>query len=167
MYTDLTRPTFLGTLPDGAAGTRATLQLMSTLVRRFKTDPAIRQQALDLIGNLPSKRWALEVDALFRFVRDRIRYTRDTNGVETIQWPTVTLSVGQGDCDDKSTLLASLLESIGHPTRFVAIGPEPAKYSHVFVQTQLGSKWVSLDATMNVPMGWTPPRFVSIMIANN
>ena len=167
MYTDLTHPTYLGTLPDGAAGTRTTLQLMSSLVRQFKADPTIRQQALDLVANLPPKQWAAEVRALFEFVRDQIRYVHDTNGVETIQWPTVTLSVGQGDCDDKASLLASLLETIGHPSRFVAVGKTPGTYSHVFVQTLLGAKWVSLDATMNVPMGWAPSQVGSVMIANN
>ncbi len=58
-------------------------------------------------------RWSKK---LHRFVRDNIRYIKDIRDVETVAYPDITLQQGQGDCDDKSVLLASLLESIGHPT---------------------------------------------------
>jgi transglutaminase-like putative cysteine protease len=140
---------------------------MVQLVRQYKSHPQIRQTALDLVGAIPGKNWRAEVEAIFAYVRDQIRYTRDINGVETLQTPLVTLQVEQGDCDDKSTLLAALLEAVGHPTRFVAIGRMPDQYSHVFVQTLLGNKWVSLDPTMPVGVGWTPKGTAPAMVANN
>lgn len=169
MQIDLPPPTLLGQLPDGEAGTRATLQLMSALVRQYKK-PGFRtwQSAHDLVRELPPKNWPAEVQALHEYVRDHIRYTRDTHGLETVQTPDATLDLGMGDCDDKATLLAAQLGAIGHPSRFVAIGRRPGSYSHVFVQTRLANRWVSLDPTMAVPVGWMPHEGVrAVMIANN
>lgn len=127
----------------------------------------MRETALDLTNGQRQKDWSAEVRALHSFVRDRIRYIRDIRGVETLHTPEKILDQEQGDCDDKSVLLASLLESIGHPTRFVAIGFKPGTFSHVFVETKIGDKWIALETTEPVEMGWRPARIVNSMIINN
>lgn len=168
MFLDLPRPTFLGALPPGAPGTRATLVAMSDLVHRYKRADRIRSTAIELTRGLAPKDWSAEVRALFDFVRDHIRYTRDVRGVETLQTPDATLDLEAGDCDDKSTLLAALLESIGHPTRFVAVGYRtPGDFAHVYVETRVGNRWVALDATMNVEAGWSPRPPVTRMTVHN
>jgi transglutaminase-like putative cysteine protease len=170
MQLDLVHPTLLGRLPDNEQDrTRETLQRMSALVRRFKKPGTLTwQSAHDLVRELPPKNYAAEIAALHGFVRDHIRYTKDVHGVEAVQYPDTTLDIGMGDCDDKATLLASQLGAIGHPSRFIAIGKAPGRYSHVFVQTLLGNKWVSLDPTMAVAAGWAPSHGVgSVMILNN
>lgn len=154
------RHTYLGSLPPGEPGTRATLLAMAAMATRYKTAAAIRSTALDLIRGCAPKDWPGEVRAIFAFVRDGIRYARDVRGVETLQTPEATMELEAGDCDDKSTLLAALLESVGHPTRFVAVGfSQPGAYSHVYVETLLNNRWTPLDATMsNAPVGWAPQR---------
>ena len=162
------RQSFLGTLPPDAAGTRETLVLMRQLVQRYKKDSMIRDTALSLIQGLPQRDWTGEVRALFEYVRDRIRYARDVNRVETLQTPPVTMEVEAGDCDDKSTLLASLLESVGHPSRFVAVGYKaPGAYSHVYVESKIGENWVSLDPTADKPFGWSPRPPLARMVMFN
>jgi len=157
----------LGTLPDGEQGTRATLKVMVNLVRQYRKSIRIRDLALDLVRPLASRDWPGEVSAVFNWVRDNIRYTRDIRNVETVQTPEVTLEVEQGDCDDKSVLLASLLESIGHPTRFIAVGFKQAgAYSHVLVQTRIGPRWIPLDPIMPFDAGWSPPGPRAVMIAH-
>lgn len=153
-------------LPSGADGVRATLALMSAMVKHHKKTPEIRNTAADLIQNLPQKAWSDEVRKIHAFVRDNIRYTRDVRNVETVQSPDVTLKLERGDCDDKSTLLAALLESIGHATRFVAIGMQPDFFSHVYVETLIGNKWIALETTENKPAGWIP-KGVSRMVRHN
>ncbi len=148
------------TIPKGRAGIVETLNLMRGLVRESKKSLAIRTTALSLVQDLEQKDFQSEIEEIFFFVRDGIRYVKDVNGVETLQYPQITLQLKQGDCDDKSTLLASLLESIGHKTRFKAVGFSPGKFSHVFVQAFYQGKWVSLDATMDRPLGWQPPNAV-------
>lgn len=168
MLLEVPRRQFLGTLPPGEPGTHRTLTLMRAMVKQFKRAPVIRGTALDLISDVAPKDWRGEVSAVFRYVRDHIRYTRDVAGLETLQIPTVTMDDAAGDCDDKSTLLASLLESIGHPTRFVAVGyTKPGEYSHVYVETRIGPRWVPLDATMPYDVGWSPRPPIARMVVHN
>ena len=144
-------------IPEGAAGTRATLKIMARLVRETRIQPSIRNLAASMVQDLEGQNYTDEVRHLFNFVRDAIRYLQDTNGVELIQNPHVTLQIQAGDCDDKATLLAALLESIGHPCRFIAVGyTEPGQFEHVYVETKIGGDWVSADPTENVDLGWAP-----------
>lgn len=154
-------------IPEGEAGIAATLRIMGALVKRGKLAPQIRQKALQLVAHLPQKDWAGQVKALHAFVRDSIRYVKDINGVETVHDPVTLLRIGQGDCDDKSTLLAALLESIGHPTRFMAVGFMPGRFSHVFTETKIGSRWVPLETTEPWEVGRAPPGIVTRKIHNN
>lgn len=140
---------------------------MGRLVKAGKKHLSVRQAALDAVQGLAQKDWAGEVRALHAWVRDRVRFTRDIRGVETIQTPDITLALGQGDCDDKSVLLASMLESIGHPSRFVAIGFAPEEFEHVYVESKVGQNWVPLDATEPVQAGWSPKRTVSRLVFFN
>lgn len=148
----------LARIPSGRAGVIATLRIMRDLIRTGKKSLPIRLLALDLTARLPQKDFAGEISAIYNFVRDRIRYVRDVLGVETLQTPEKTLEFKAGDCDDKSVLLAALLGAIGHPTRLVAVGFSPGRFSHVYVQTKVSSKWVSLETTQPVALGWSPPN---------
>ncbi|MGE0294704.1 MAG: transglutaminase family protein [Hyphomonadaceae bacterium] len=153
----------LSNLPEGKAGTVATLRIMRDLARAAIRDPQqkIRLAALNIIGQLPARQWSSEVAALHRFVRDDIRYVRDPVGVESVATPDKTLEIGQGDCDDKSVLLAALLESVGHPARFRAIGLNGGPFSHVLVQTKIGPQWVNAETIIPVELGWTPKGVTS------
>lgn len=152
---------------SGLSGIRQTLHFMRQYVNEYKTHPQVRELALSLVRNLPQKDFDGEVDRVFRFVQNRIRYIRDIHEVETIQTPVKTLEYGQGDCDDKATLLAAMLQSLGHPTRFHAMGFRPGHISHVLLEVKKGHKWVSLDATEPVHMGWTPPAIKESIYVRN
>lgn len=157
----------LHAIADGNEGVKQTLLLMSKLVKSGKKNLEIRTLAGNLTKALQQKHWLNEIISIQKYVRDNIRYVRDIRGVETIQTPDVTLKIGYGDCDDKSTLVASLLESIGHPTRFVAVGFNSGNLSHVFVETKIGNKWMGVETTEPVECGWVPPNSTSKMIVHN
>ncbi len=152
-------PSLLMSLPDGVAGVRATLKIMSALVKSGKKSPSVRAKALALTQGLSQKNKLGEIRALWAFVKNNIRYVGDIKNVETVHTPEQILRQESGDCDDKALLLASLLESIGHPSAFWAIGTkEPGKYSHVMALTRIGaSRWMPLETTENVPFLWMPP----------
>ena len=76
--------------------------------------------------------------------------------METVATPDATLESGQGECDDKATLVAAMLEAIGHPTRFVAIGFEPGILDHVYTETMIGPRWYTVETTEPVEVGWVP-----------
>jgi transglutaminase-like putative cysteine protease len=152
-------------LPDGDAGTRATLQVMASLVRQYRKTLPIRELALDIVQGVPGhKNFSDEAAALTYWVRDHIRYVRDVNDVETVQTPFKTLDFGQGDCDDQSTLLATLLQAVGFRTRFMAIktaafGP----FVHVLTQAHIHGDWVPLETTENWEPGTFPIRIAGAM----
>jgi transglutaminase-like putative cysteine protease len=147
----------LGIIPDGVPGIVATLKIMSAYVEAGKKSMTVRDKVLSLTQSLGQKDFVAEIKALHRFVRDDIRYLMDPCDVELVQHPDATLRNRQGDCDDKSTLMCAMLESIGHPTRFVAIGFEPNIYEHVYCETLIGERWVSCETTEDVEIGWQPP----------
>jgi len=60
-----------------------------------------------------------------------------------------------------------MYESIGYPTRFIAIGQKPGFYSHVYVQVRPYGDWISAETTNPVPFGFTPPAVGNPIIFNN
>lgn len=157
----------LKAIPSGVAGVRATLNEMRQLVREYKKNDQVRSTAAELVSPLQQKNFMGEIKRLHSFVRDNIRYLRDIHNVETLQTPPETLRRKYGDCDDKATLLAAMLEAIGHPSRFVAIGKAPGKFSHVYVETRVGPNWIGLETTEPVEVGWKPSNILARMIAHN
>lgn len=154
-------------IPEGKAGIIKTLKIMRALVREYKTNLTIRLLAQKITQKLPPKNYTREAIELHKLVRDKIRYVKDVNGVETIQTPIQTLRIGSGDCDDQALLVAALLESIGHKTQFIACGFRGEGYSHVFVRTKIGPKWVSVECTEPWPLGKEPPNITSIIRVKN
>jgi len=154
----------LGLLSGGAAGIRQTLNYMVSFVKEYRKNPEIRALAERIIFNAPEKDAVAEARAVFEWVRNNIRYTQDIRDVETIKTPDAVLYSQQGDCDDQSLLTATLLETIGYTTRFVAVGTHtPGVFEHVYAQVKLGTRWIALDTTENYPMGWEPPGIVARM----
>jgi transglutaminase-like putative cysteine protease len=141
-------------IPSGPRGIATTVRVMRDIARHFQTNLLVRERAAALTQHLPQKAWAEQVEALHRYVRDGIRYLPDPEDSELVQTPVVTMQLEHGDCDDKATLLAALLKSIRHPARYVAVGYEPGKFSHVYVETRIGERWIPLETTAPFPAGF-------------
>ena len=87
-----------------------------------------------------------EAATIHAFVRDRVRYVRDPNRVETLHTAEQLLVQRQGDCDDKTVFVCSLLETIGHPTRIVAIGFNQG-FCHVYPEVNIKGHWYTVETT--------------------
>lgn len=161
------RPMTLRGLPEGRAGTASTLKEMARLARDGARDAGVIQVASELVRNLGQYDRVGEVCALHGFVRDSIRYTNDPIDLELVRTPRAILEMGVGDCDDKSILLACLLRCIGRPSRYVAIMMRgQGSFSHVYVETPLGRKWVALETIKPVGVGWAPDNVVKRMVVH-
>jgi hypothetical protein len=154
-------------LTSGFTGTDETVALMSKLShgRWGARSPKIRALAINILreAGVPEKAYRQEMVALHNWVRDRIRYTKDVVGQETLCPPEeLAFNSMAGDCDDKSMLLAALLGSVGISSRYKVIGITPRSYSHVYLQARPGppgSAWISLDPIMKgKPAGWEAPK---------
>ena len=158
---------FLAEIPEGPEGIARTLAVMRVIVRHYKRDPEIIALVSSLLADLPARDYAAEIETLHAYVRDSIRYQDDVNGVETVRTPPVTLEQGVGDCDDQATLLATLLEAAGKPTRFVAAGFYGGDLSHVWTEVKVGESWYALETTEPVAMGWRPSGITTRMTVYN
>lgn len=151
--------------------TRQTMKIMWDLALFGCKIPEIISLSREIVFHLPNnnnkKAFAGEVKAVFDFVKNNIRYTRDIQNIETLQSPEWTLHYMQGDCDDFAILIASLLLCLDHQVQFVAIAlPEQSggKFCHVFTETLIGRQWVALDATVpDKPMGYVHPNAIRLV----
>jgi len=142
---------------------------MKTLVQRFRGDPHIRDIAFQITSGiakdprtgLANRRNADNIaNAIYNWTNTHIAYTWDPVDIEWLQSPDITLKKGYGDCDDHSILAASLLESLGIPTRFiiVKVNPRyPTKYTHIYVEYQSKGKWKPYDTTLHSQAGLGVP----------
>jgi len=168
LYPTSPRPMTVRGLAGGRLGTADTLKEMAKLARAGSKDAGVIQVASKLVRDLPQYDRVGEVVALHGFVRDAIRYTSDPIDFELLRTARAVLEMGVGDCDDKSILLASLLRAIGRPARYVAVWLRGMPgYSHVYVETPLGSKrWVALETIKPVAVGWSPDNVIKRMVVH-
>ena len=162
------QPTLSGqltTISAGYPGIEQTIRAMRGLVKQYRTDLAMRQAATQAVFLTPQKNDYAEIEAIFHLVQQGIRYCKDIHQVETLSTPPMTLAQRLGDCDDQATLLATLLETIGYPTRFVIAAYQfPGVYEHVYIQVYCGHEWLDLDPTEQHGIGWAPPGAISIAV---
>lgn len=77
-------------------------------------DPEINVLASRLVKGCAVRDQACEADSIARFVADRIDYRNDPDGGrDYIKPPRQTLAATAGDCEDKTILAVSLLETLG------------------------------------------------------
>jgi tetratricopeptide (TPR) repeat protein len=126
--------------------------------RRLPTEE-IRAKAAELTKG---KTTDLEkIEALYDFVGPNFRYISLSFGVGRFQ-PHAAADVlhnAYGDCKDKHTLLASLLEASGYHASSVLINsgrkidpdiPSPSQFDHVFTMVPLGKEEIWMDTTTEV-----------------
>ena len=92
-------------------------------IRKRKYHPEIRRTASKLVSGKDPTDFVARVSSIFRFVADSIGYVLDPVDSEHISDPVDTLYVGAGDCDCKSILLTTLLESVGYKSFVVLVKP--------------------------------------------
>ena len=161
---------YLGHIPKGALGTQETVEHVQALIRAGAKDFYVRQKAIDILleNHVKPKDYLAEIKALFEWVQQHIRYTKDTFQVEVLHSAKRMLELRAGDCDDMAILLGAMLEAIGHPVRLALSGPDPLRqdlFTHIYLEVFHKGRWIPLDATMPHPMGWAPRTMVKKIIA--
>jgi hypothetical protein len=122
-------------------------------------------------------------EAIFGFVRDRVRYTSDIDQFEHEEFAqnadelAVVLEgggAGYGDCEDSAVLLAIMYKGAGYRSA-ITVGkghtatlvylPDYKKATAMFtLKGETG--WVWAEATgKNNPLGWVPKEFINVKLA--
>ncbi len=137
-------------LLHGADGNYQALEPARAYILKGAQDEEIRTLALRITANVKGHDVEGELDALYRFCRDEIRYRSDPRGQERVQSARFTLKTRVGDCLDKVILFCALAGSLGHVTRFVLLMQRQRKdgaYGHVFAEGRTAAGWKSYDPT--------------------
>ena len=122
-------------------------------------------------------------EAVFSFVRDRVKYTSDIDqfdheefalNADELAIVVDQNGVGYGDCEDSAVLLAVMYKGAGFRSAIV-VGeghtaaliylPDYDEATAIFeLEGELG--WVWAEATgRNNPLGWVPKEFINVKLA--
>lgn len=126
---------------------------------RTQPSPEIRAKTRELIANRATR--LEKIQALYAYVSTNIRYVSLSFGLGRYQPHSAAevFSNQYGDCKDKHTLLASMLEAAGIPSDAVLISPgrrldaslpSPAQFDHVITAVPDGAGLIWMDSTAEV-----------------
>jgi hypothetical protein len=150
-------------LLNGDAGVEQTVGQMRHLVDEALRDPAIIRLATDIVRSAPPFDDFAEANALYEWVREHIRFTKDPVNKEKLYPPAELLKIRAGDCDDISMLLGTLLMAVGYPARLMTVaaaGGSPEQFSHVYVEGEIAGQWIPMDpARHDSQFGVAPPLY--------
>ncbi len=122
-------------------------------------------------------------EAIFYFVRDRVRYTPDKDLFEHDEFAqnadelaaiVVQNGIGYGDCEDTAVLLAVMYKGAGYRSAIALVPGHTAALVYLpgYEKTPTVLKvdgetgWVWAEATAsNNPLGWMPKEFINVELA--
>lgn len=153
-----------------------TVAKMKSIINDSSKNPYIREWAKNVVGRVTVNDKKGEASAIFNFVRDNVRYTKDPYGYEYIQTPPAILEdirlFGEGkgerpagDCDDMTVLSLSLLKSIGFQVAIKVVSfRQDGQYGHVYGLVQIGHLWIPFDCVRtNSYLGWESSGHTRVM----
>ncbi len=139
------------------------------LIQKHGKDPEIRKIAADILTKKVNRNgtlgWAIEqkdyipeLNAIFEWIRQNIRYQFDPINKDIIENPFTTLRLKLADCDGLTVLIGSLVQSMGYPVAIKVIKQgETGRMYHVYPLVGLPptnpKKWIAMDAIFDKPMG--------------
>src|SRR5208283_3217534 len=126
---------------------------------RRQPNDAVKAKAAELVQGKTDD--MEKVKALYDYVSRNIRYVSLSFGLGRIQPHAASevLANGYGDCKDKNTLLAALLQAEGIESSSVLIGsqhkldpdiPSPSQFDHVITLVPVDGQQIWLDSTNGV-----------------
>jgi len=131
-----------------------TLDLMAAYARRDRIAEPVREAANTATIGVDVGDIHAVARSIWRYIRNRVRWVPDAQGVELVQTPVFTLKQKYGDCDGQATLAASMLAAMGIPAGFEAIAHQRAgEFDHVYSVYLAGGNWHMLDPTANLRPG--------------
>jgi hypothetical protein len=133
------------------------LRYLRSMIDVYRGTQWARRLALEIVrgAGCEARNHACMALAIGEWVQQRIAYVREFP--ERFQTPPRTVKDGAGDCDDHTTLIGSLAESLGIPVEVVGMKVD-GKWKHVFARAQIEGKGrtrlpMPLDSTLrNTPI---------------
>jgi transglutaminase-like putative cysteine protease len=137
-------------IPEGDAGTAATIVEIRHLVYQGVRDVDVNRAAVAIVSGVQAHRPALEARAIYDWVRKNIRFTPDISSAETLRPAREILAIRAGDCDCiNGILLPTLFSSVGLESRLVTVAADasrPDLFSHIYPEVLVNGRWTPADA---------------------
>lgn len=158
-------------VPDGDAGSIATLHRIAELVRLpdpFVDDftDILSAATVEMSGGQEPPPVEL-VRLVFEWGRSHMLYTPDRNDsdiLDEIRTPGYllkeidTFGAALGDCDDYVVLYGAILYRLGFPVTLEAISREDDEIlDHIYLSTMVDGQRIALDGIVDFPFGWEVP----------
>lgn len=93
-----------------------------------------------------------ELQAIYRFVVENVRYTGDVAKVDTFSGPLRTLQMGGEDCDGHSLINAALAIANGFSAKVRITSNRGASWDHIYCMVGFPkgttNRWIALDTTL-------------------
>ena len=126
------------------------------MISQYRGNPTIREQALNIIkGNAEQKDKTAQALAIGEWAQSNLYYVHELP--ERFNTPLKTLESMAGDCDDFTTIIGALLESVGIRSQFVIMNID-GQWRHIFPRAVIepsngnSGRVVPLDATLDYPV---------------
>lgn len=145
-------------IPDTLAGINFEVKRMKDYVDFYSGDPSVVTITRRLVDTCRPQDELCESRRIYEALLDSTRFVKDPTKKELIQTPQRMLAeigergITSGDCDELSTLLATMLSAIGHRPQF-RFGARDFGWQHVWVQDEINGRLVDLDLAERQPFG--------------
>jgi transglutaminase-like putative cysteine protease len=153
--------------PFGKKPLDETIDGMVNVLDKERLNPYVIHVARSMILDIESHNTTDEIERIFTFVRDGVRYTKDPLDIEYLVYPSLLIErilesikdyqsgknkkfvqYASGDCDDHTLLLCCLLLSVGIPCKAKVISQDKkSDYHHIYVIAfdEIKNRWIPLD----------------------
>ena len=88
--------------------------------------------------------------AIYNWIKQNIYYVREPEGMDIYTSPSRTIELGRGDCDEVSSLFASLSGIVGVPVKLRVVTQNNKIWSHVYPMALTNGKYLPYDAAAPV-----------------
>lgn len=122
-------------------------------IKQARVNPEIRNLALRIIGGTQERDYRGQVQGIYRWMRQNIRFVRDPLHVDVLYRPLQLLESGAGDCEDHVTLMCSLANAVGIPAKLRVISRDGENYTHIYGIYKTNSVYTPADTTAPISFG--------------
>jgi len=144
---------------------RDRVRVMFLSVAKSIRDPLARTILADCVRDCPERDEWCEVQAIYWYFRNHLRYTGDTREIDTYHTLRRSVELGIADCDCYTIALMSVLISGGYRAGAKTISQDGKSFNHVYAVVELpketnefSRRIIGLDGTVSEAYpGWEPP----------
>jgi transglutaminase-like putative cysteine protease len=115
-------------------------------------NPQVVAIARQVTRACPARDGMCELQAIYRFVVENVRYTGDVAKVDTFAGPLRVLQMGGGDCDEHMIVNAALAIANGFTAKARITSNHGTTWDHIYCMVGLpkgrNQQWIPLDSTL-------------------